>query len=199
MACDRFLGAFLNLNRHTVCGYELRPFCLRHRLVLDAIGSPYLPGGTVINPKPDDLILAARVCSIADPFEAVRPSFGDTWRLVRLSSSPRRFHQQSLAWWAYVNDTATHPRVGGKPQTKKKNTGLEWPLSVVVALMDMGFTEEQAWTMPEGRALYYYFAKSIRDGAEIEINTTTMEDKLPEAKAMIAAALAKRMRAKVAG
>lgn len=197
MACDRFLGAFLSLNRHTVCGYELRPFSLRHRLVLEAIGSPFLPGGTVINPKPSDLVLAARVCAVADPFQAVRPTFWDGWRIVRLSNSRRRFEREAAAWWAFVNDTATHPRVGGKPSPRRRDKGVEWPLAVVVALMEMGFTEEEAWTMPEGRALYYFFAKAIKDGSEIEISTTTFEDKLPEARSKVVAAV-EAMKAKMA-
>ena len=56
--------------------------------------------------------------------------------------------------------------------------------------MEMGFTEEQAWTMPEGRAMYYFFAKAIRDGAELDITTTSMEDRLPEVKAKVMAAVA---------
>lgn len=190
MACDRYLGAFLNLTKHRVCGYELRPFCLRHRIVLDAIGSPFLPGGTVINPTPADLVLAARVCATPDPFKAIRPTFLDGWRIIRLGNSARRYAKEVLAWQAYVMDTAQHPRVGGKPSPHKKDRGVDWTLSVVVSLMEMGFTEEQAWTMPEGRAMYYFFTRAIREGAEIDITTTSMEDKLPEARAAVDAAIA---------
>jgi hypothetical protein len=190
MACDRFLGAFLNLTKHKVCGYELRPFSLRHRLVLDAIGSPFLPGGSVINPNPADLVLAARVCSVSDPFLAVRPTFWDGWKIVRLGMKPSRYMKEQMAWQDYIMDTAQHPRVGGKPNPSKRDRGVDWSLSVVVALMEMGFTEEQAWTMPEGRAMYYFFTKAIRDGAELDITTTSMEDRLPEARAKVMAAVA---------
>jgi hypothetical protein len=191
MACERYLGAFLSLNEHTVCGYKLRPFSLRHRQILEAIESPYLPGGNVINPRPADLVLAARVCSIPDPFQAVRHTIWDNFRIIRLTNSRRLYAEAEAAWVAYIRDTATHPRVGGKPPKHKRDRGLEWPLSVVVALMEMGFTEEQAWTMPEGKALYYYFAKAIREGADLDITTSTMEGRLPEAKAAIANAIAK--------
>lgn len=190
MACDRYLGAFLNLTKHNVCGYELRPFCLRHRLVLDAIGSPFLPGGSVINPTPADLVLAARVCATPDPFQAVRPTFRDGFRIIRLTNSRRRYAREVAAWQAYVMDTAQHPRIGGKPSPHKRDRGLDWTLSVIVSLMEMGFKEEEAWTMPEGRAMYYFFAKAIREGAELDITTTSMEDRLPEAKAQVEAAIA---------
>jgi hypothetical protein len=157
---------------------------------LDAIGSTFLPVGSVINPKVSDLVLAASVCATLDPFQAVRPTFLDGWRIIKLTNSRKRYAKELMAWQAYVMDTAQHPRIGGKPSPHRKDRGLDWTLSVVVSLMEMGFTEEQAWTMPEGRAMYYYFAKAIREGAELDITTTSMEDKLPEAKAMVDAAIA---------
>jgi hypothetical protein len=120
----------------------------------------------------------------------VRPTFLDGWRIIKLTNSRKRYAKELMAWQAYVMDTAQHPRIGGKPSPHRKDRGLDWTLSVVVSLMEMGFTEEQAWTMPEGRAMYYYFAKAIREGAELDITTTSMEDKLPEAKAMVDAAIA---------
>lgn len=188
---DRYLGAFLNITSHKVAGYTLKPFCLRHRLTLVAVNSPLVPG--LLRPiYPHDLILAARICSIDDPFEAVSKSrITDVFRDARYKHSKKAFINQLKLWRDYIKDTAQHPLIGGKKQGGKKDRGVDWTLSVASSLIEMGFTEEQAWTMPEGRAMFYFFAKAVRMGADIDIVTTEQEDKMPDAKRLVMEAVAK--------
>lgn len=195
MADDRFYSAFLSLDAHTVCGYRLKPFSLKSRLTLEAIGSPLLPGAAnASNATPADLILAARVCSMVSPFEAVKGGkFTDKVWLLRMLASGYRFGQQVMAWRNYITDTARHPLVVSTKEAKKATTpsGVEWTLAVASTLIEMGFSEDDAWTMPEGRAMFYFYAKAIRDGADLRIVTTEFEAELPSKKKMVREALAR--------
>ena len=191
---DRFLTAFLSLERHKVAGHTLRPFSLRHRLTLEAIESPLLPGSpNAGKATPTDLILAARVCSMPDAFEAVRRSrWLDRFWLVRMTLNPSRYMEQLGRWRGYILDTAQHPIIASKTEKEgRRDSGVHWMLSVVCGLKRLGFTEEEAWTMPEGRALFYFYADAIRDGAEVRVVTTEAEAKLPAARAAVEAAVAK--------
>lgn len=192
MADDRFYSAFLSLDSHTVCGYRLRPFSLKARVTLEAINSPLLPGAkNAERTRPSDLILAARICSMRSPFDAVKNTrFLDRVWLLRMLANGYTFGSQLVAWRNYLTDTARHPSVvSTKVQEARTPSGVEWTLAVASALIEMGFTEEEAWTMPEGRAMFYFYAKSIRDGAEIRIVTTEFEEALPKAKAAVAEAI----------
>lgn len=194
---DRFHGAFLSLRQHRVAGYTLRPFCLRHRLTLQAIDSPLLPGSPKAGEtSPSDLILAARICSIPDPFLAVKAgSWKDAITWLRATAKPLWFISEVKAWRSYMLDTATHPVVATKTDRPgRRDRGVDWMLSVVVSLMEMGFSEEEAWTMPEGRAMFYFFARAIREGAEIDIVTTEHDRKIPQAKEAVRKAVEKKLK-----
>lgn len=187
---DRYLGAFLCLNSHTVCGRRLKPFSLRHRMVLRAIDSPCLPG-CERSMQMKDLILAARVCSIDDPQEAVAGGgLKDAITILLYRHNPVRYARDLAAWVRYLEDIATHPIIGARKSEKAaRNRGVDWSLSVVTKLMALGFSEEEAWTMPEGRALFYFYASAIQDGADLEIATTDQEALVPIAREAIAKAI----------
>jgi len=163
---------------------------------LEAINSPLLPGTFQPTVKPSDIILAARICSIADPFKAVTDSkFMDSFRVVMYANNQKLLNAELESWKNYIKDTASHPIVSGKKSKDQKNRGLDWKLSVVTSLIKIGFSEEQVWTMPEGRAMFYFFADAIKSGADLDILTTEQEDKLPMAKSMVAEAMAKANKA----
>lgn len=156
-----------------------------------AVNSPLVPG--VLKPiAPHDLILAARICSIQDPFEAVSKSrLTDLFRDIKYKQNKAAFINQLKLWRDYLKDTAQHPIVNGKRNADRKDRGVDWTLSVASNLIEMGFTEEQAWTMPEGRAMFYFFAKAVRSGADIDILSTEQESKMPEAKRLVMEAVEK--------
>lgn len=103
----------------------------------------------------------------------------------------------------FILDTAQHPMAAGRQPKDRRDRGVHWALSVVVSLMDMGFTEDDAWDMPESRAMFYFYARAIKEGADIDITTTTMQKRLPDAKEAVmkavAAANAKAAAVKVPG
>ena len=151
-----------------------------------------MPGGNSKAFKPSDIILAARICSISDPFKAVTDSkFMDVVRASIYEHNEKKLLEQILLWKRYIKDTADHPVVSGKKSKDQRNRGVDWTLSVASSLIEMGFSEEQAWTMPEGRAMFYFFSNAIKSGADLEIVTTEQEEKLPIAKALVAQAMAK--------
>lgn len=187
---DRFYNAFCPTSQHSVCGYKLRPFSLRNRIALEAIGSPLAPGVRGV-PLPHELILAARICSGANAVEAMQgQSLSDLLWMIRMHRNRNRFNRELERWNVYMLDTAQHPIAAGKRQGDKRDRGIHWALSVVVSLMSMGFTEEEAWTMPESRAMFYFYARAIKDGADIDITTTTMEHRLPIARELVKQAVA---------
>lgn len=190
---QRYLAAFLNLKAHRVAGRKLRPFCLRHRLTLEAIGSPCLPGSERPITKAD-LLLAIRICSLADPHKATgKAGLRDALTVIKWKVWPASWLRALAAWVTYLEDCATQPRIGtsrrksppGAKSPGQSGRGLDWTLAVVVGLMDLGFTEAQAWNMPEGRALHYYFAYAIRGGAELDFWTTEDEEALPRIRGAI--------------
>lgn len=194
-ADKRYLGAFLNLKSHRVAGRVLRPFCLRHRLTLEAIGSPCLPGSDAPVTRAD-LLLAVRVCSIQDPHSATAGGgLRDALALLKWKLWPASYLRDLAQWVTYLEDCATQPVIGsvrkGPGKGRQGSRGLDWTLAVVVGLMELGFREDEAWEMPEGRALHYFFAYAIRGGAELDFWTAQDEEDLPRMRAAIQADIAK--------
>lgn len=70
---ERFLRAWF-CREHTVLGRKLRPFSLAHRLVLEAVGSPFMAPDRPFTMS--DLCVAVRICASADPFTTTG---GPTW------------------------------------------------------------------------------------------------------------------------
>jgi hypothetical protein len=59
---DASLLAALVPPRWSVLGYELRPFCLGHRVLLTSIQSPFMVGIGPDGLKPTDILLAVQIC-----------------------------------------------------------------------------------------------------------------------------------------
>lgn len=170
---DRFLTAVF-ARRRLVCGRLLKPFSLRHRITLEAIKSPLLIPGEKVSHA--DLVAACRVCSFDDPAEALsKIEFRDWWEGVKLRRRPGYFEREFEQWNEYLNEFSSRPKVFSRGKTVG-DRGLHYALSIVSTLVDSGFPEERAWTMPEGLAVWYSVAKSLREGAEVEILTTEAED-----------------------
>ena len=78
---ESFYEAFINC-KHKVLGRILKPFCLRHCLYLEAIGSPIMRivNGEEVSISRKDLELAVIICSADRDIIAAmkRPNFGLT-------------------------------------------------------------------------------------------------------------------------
>src|SRR6218665_376397 len=75
-----------------VCGSDLRPFSLSHRVALAAVDSPFLADGLPL--RPADLLIALRICATQDPH--LHPVGKPTWR-ERIQFARWRVNRKSFA------------------------------------------------------------------------------------------------------
>ena len=67
-----------------------------------------------------------------------------------------------------------------KKEDKNKNNveNIPWVLSCISNLVRNGISLEEAWTMPEGEAVWMSIAHAIYNGAKIDILSTDEEKEL---------------------
>jgi hypothetical protein len=187
---ESFAEAWLN-STHRVFGWELRPFSIWHKLILNACGSPVLSGASDINIS--HIYQAAIVCRLGYPDQPKsHGKLGDWIKFLRVPlSRPRK---EADSFLAYLNDYLSNPefwedRDGGG----KKKGGPPDELSLVTSLMLLGFSEKEAWDMPIGKANWYSASYSAWKGGnldfitqkekEMQKNWSSIQAKLEAAKA----------------
>jgi len=150
-----------------VGGRRLLPFCLRHRIALEALGSPVVE--TTNELTTTQFLLAVRVLSTHDLNEVRKPwTLAEQVRLAVYNNSPRRFLRDVAKLVVYFDAQALWPRMWQKSD-KAKDSALPWQLVVVASLVRNGVPLEAAWTMPESEAVWLYFANCAADGAKVEL------------------------------
>lgn len=187
----RYLQAVSVLpNQTKVCGRTLRPVCLRHRIALEAIGSPF---GTESADKPVtplDVVLAARILSTYDKEKMTgKLSISEKWHLVRMTLSRKYFSRMIGRLLGCFKVSLSYPKVWEK-ESEKENRRYEripFPLACVSNLVRNGCTLEEAWTMPEGEAAWMAVAHAIYNGSKIEVLSTDEEKELEKFDERIAA------------
>jgi hypothetical protein len=155
----------------TVCGRRLLPFCLRHRVALEAINSPVIK--TQLELGADDVLAAARILSSHDLTALRQPTtFMEGWKMSRMRFSKRILTEEAIKLHYYFEAQSLWPRFWQK-DTSEKDTGIPWPLVVVAALVRNGCSYEEAWTMPEAEAIWLHMAHSQAAGNEVGIVSDT--------------------------
>lgn len=101
---EAFREAFIH-DRHVILGREMQPFCIDHIMILEALESPLIMGGTV---KIEDAQIAIKLCSTATNQDyldaALRPDkFWQKWNIVTRSYPIPVFIR---AWDEYIDDYA---------------------------------------------------------------------------------------------
>lgn len=169
-----------------VCGRRLLPFCLRHRVALEAIGSPVIR--TDLPVGAEDIIAAVRILSSHD-LSALREPAGilDGLWYARLRFSRRYLFSEAAKLHFYFEAQSLWPRFWQKDDVMK-DSGTPWPLVVVAALMRNGCTYDEAWTMPESEAIWLHVAHSQAAGAKIDIVSDKEWDAMEDYKRQEAAA-----------
>ena len=168
----RFLRAFLTPSRTVIEGYSLYPWCIKHRLWLEGIDSPFMRSDAPI--EVGDLLLVLRICSET---EIDRPSLRERFLGIRLALDKARFEAACRAFVQHTDTTAGWPKFfekkdessGGGPNTP-------WPLAIVCNLIKNGMTYESAMQMPEAKAIWLSTAFAISAGAKLELLTTEDEE-----------------------
>jgi len=173
----RYINAVSVLpKQNKVCGRTILPFCLRHRIALEAIKSPFLnPNATKFNPV--DVINAVKILSTYNKEDMVKPlSLRDKYHLLLLVFSVKKMVKSVGTIMGIMNISCSYPKTWDKKQGVKNN--MPWVLGCVSNLVRNGCTMEEAWTMPEGEAIWMALSHSIYEGAKIDILTTDEEKEL---------------------
>ena len=178
----RYLKAANVLPRQNkVCGRTLRPFCLRHRVMLQVIDSPFVKDGQRTF-KGDDVIRAVKIMSTYDKEEAMEPlSWRDNLELVLMRNSRKRLLRNIGMVIGIMATSCSYPKFWDKSSSNKSNKSYEsipWELACVANLARNGVSLEEAWTMPEGEAVWMSLASAIYNGAKVDVLSTEEEKDL---------------------
>jgi hypothetical protein len=171
MADLRFLASCIVPKRTRILGKTLKPFCLKYRLWLSAIGSPFLEQDKEI--QISDLIIALKVCS-GESLD--RAKWSDYWTALKLSlfKDTRVNAFKSFITYSMTNDSWPKFYDNSK-NSSGSSTGLPWELSVIANLTRNGISYEEALNMPEASAIWLSTAFSMHAGARLELLTTDDE------------------------
>ena len=159
-----------------VCGRRLRPFCIKHRLFLEGIGSPFLQEDQEITAQ--DIIIVLKVCAeepIGDP------TWRDIWLGVRFALSEDYKRRAALAVIRHITTQLNFPKF--YERTDRKNYGesnVPWQLTVVANLCRNGVSYSEAMTMPEAKAVWLSAVFSIQAGAKLDFLSTDDEALIDE-------------------
>jgi hypothetical protein len=168
----RFLKAFLTPSRTVIEGYSLYPWCIKYRLWLQAIESPFLSSDRVI--EPSDLIIALQVCSERGVgkigLKEIKAGAFNTLNQERLKESCKQFVD-------YMDNAGSWPKFyERKDKAMGAGSTLPWELAVVCNLIKNGVNYNDALQMPEPRAIWMSTCFSISAGAELHILSSDDED-----------------------
>lgn len=180
----RFLNAtIVGGSKQRVAGYRLLPFCLRHRVLLEAIDSPFLhPLDRPITAE--DVVLAAKVLSTYEKDVLnEKLSLRDRIRVKALEYGNRLKSIYAGYIFGHIGNGCSYPKTWKQEGTKQEK--VPWVLSCVANNVRNGFTYEEAWTMPEGEAVWFSVCHAIYNGSEIEVMSTDEEAALDDFDSII--------------
>ena len=177
--CPFFAESFLNREGgHTCLGRKLLPFSVWHMFLLRHDKSPVLVPGARC--EIFDIINAVSTCQTTYPHTPRLPRF----LFLRTFLHARHLPAECSKFSAYVNDYLAPPQIipkGGDDGSGVTEVAKPMPaeLSLVASLLLTGFTEQEAWDMPVGKAHWYCVARAvIQGGAEIEFIDESDEDSI---------------------
>lgn len=158
-----------------VCGKRLFPFCLRHRMMLEAIDSPFLDfakhGFTAT-----DVIKAVRILSSYDKKVINQPiNFMEKLHMILLNSNRKKLARSVGKIIGVITESCSYPKMWSKEGNMKAKENIPWVLSCVANNVRHGCTLEEAWTMPEGEAVWLSISHAVYNGSKIEVLSTDDE------------------------
>lgn len=172
-----------------VCGRTLRAFCFRHRVALEAVGSPFLdPANKKFDPV--QVVLAARIMSTYDKQEMARPlSFVEKLYVAYMAMNKKYYSRCVGIVLGCIHESLSYPKFWQKDENKavKKHEEIPYVLGCVANLCRNGVSLEEAWTMPEAEAVWMSVASAIYNGSKISILSTEEEEELKSFDARVEA------------
>jgi len=160
-----------------VCGKRLMPFCLRHRVQMESIESPFLyhadsKFGAM------DVIKAVRIMSTLDKVRINEPlTLREQFHYFWLNSNRDRLARAVGRVLGIMLESCSYPKLWSK-QEKKSKENIPWTLSCVANNVRNGCTLEEAWTMPEGEAVWMSISHGIYNGSDLQVVSTDDEKML---------------------
>jgi hypothetical protein len=175
----RYLQAVTVLPKQDkVCGKTLLPFCLRHRVALETIDSPFT-NNTTNGVNPYSVLIAIRILSTYEKADMVKPlSLLEKLWMLYLTWNNKYYSQVIGTIIGCINVSCSYPKFWEKENKEKKKENIPWVLSCVSNNVRNGCTLEEAWTMPEGEAVWMSIAHAVYNGAKLEILSTDEEKEL---------------------
>lgn len=171
----RFTSAFTDPSGQIkILGRKVSPFCLFHRVQLEAADSPLLKADADI--RPVDLLAAVKICA-GEPIGKL--SMLDSWHVGRMNRDGDYFADQIDLFGRYVLVEAW-PKFWEKRTKQGDATGVPWVLSVVANLVANGIPLDKAWSMPESQAIWLNSAFAVIKGADLKVLTTEEEQLMEE-------------------
>jgi hypothetical protein len=159
----RFIRAFTAPGETLLLGHRMKPFSLKHRMALHAVESPFVTPGKEVSVL--DLFIAVKICSEQS---IRRLSLMDVVRMSFIKAKPNKIEGYIMAFHDYSN-VANWPKFWEKEKRQGGSNGVPWMLSVVSNLISNGWSEEDAWSLPESQAIWYHSAISINNGNDVSI------------------------------
>lgn len=171
----RFTSAFTDPSGQVkILGRKVSPFCLFHRVQLEAAESPLLKSDADI--RPVDLLVAVKICA-GEPLG--KTSFIDSWHIGKMASNPDYFAEQ-VDRFGQIVLVESWPKFWEKRTKQGDATGVPWVLSVVANLVANGIPLDRAWSMPESQAIWLNSAFAVIKGADLKVLTTEEEQLMEE-------------------
>lgn len=171
----RFILAFTDPQRVEFLGYSLAPFCLRHRVRLYAIGSPFVESAEFTAAH---MLAAIKTCA-GLPIDDVTGK--DRAMLHSWVNNQDRFEKAIMDFRTYMLE-AHWPKFWESNDVNRKaaGTGMPWILNLVANLISNGVDEERAWTMPECQAIWLSTCFSGLKGVDVNLLTTEDEQAMAD-------------------
>lgn len=165
----RFIEAFTLLpTQGSVCGYMLKPICLRHRLILESFKSPFVDNS--FKAKPKDIIIAARIFSSTtmEDINSIKVNENDVEWVKKMENDKVLYTENLMKIIRYMSENAKWPSFWNRSKAGRDH-GIPWMLNIVCTLTKNGIPLEQAWTMPECQAIWMSVTFNIASGADVDI------------------------------
>ena len=181
----RFIRAFTSPGETMLLGHRMKPFSLKHRMALHAVESPFVTPGKAVSLL--DLFVAVKICAETS---IRRLSLMDVIRMSYIKAKPSRIEGYIVAFHEYSN-VLNWPKFWDREKQKGRASGVPWILTVASSLISKGWSEEDAWSLPESQAVWYHTALAINNGNDVSIMSEQDEDIMENFKELAEEAKAK--------
>lgn len=127
-----------------------------------------------------DVLYAVRIMSTFDKVRIKEPiTLREQFHLVLLNSSKDRLARNVGRVIGIMLESCSYPKLWSK-QEKKSKENIPWTLACVANNVRNGCSLEEAWTMPEGEAVWMSISHGIYNGSDVQVISTDEENMLDD-------------------